>query len=313
MTDIVDNKHNCAALSFHKSLIGLMQLNQLEEVSSVLQPSFLSSRVLNIYYTVYHLFCCCILMTPTEFANVKLNSPQERSDKVIISKNNTVESWESRKKAESDWSTLITHSLIKKFCNNLRTCDLTNAPSYLKSLYRLFIDDTLVNQKCINGLYEKLCYYRDYVLYRPAFILSESDHYWQTAFRLTDDFSSLPTSLELYNAISEIYNGFLIEMENESKPINDSASFWYFTPFLHAIWGCSVNCPVSKLDSTGHTIEELKKFEFLPNDDPNTIQLPTYISHLLDLENIDCILQYNEKYWVPLKNRFQETISKITV
>ena len=57
MTDIVDNKHNCAALSFHKSLIGLMQLNQLEEVSSVLQPSFLSSRVLNTYYTVYHLHC----------------------------------------------------------------------------------------------------------------------------------------------------------------------------------------------------------------------------------------------------------------
>lgn len=60
---------NSAALAIHKSIIGIVKLEELEDVASDnLLSGFLYARAIYTYYCVYHLFVACMLM---DYENTK--------------------------------------------------------------------------------------------------------------------------------------------------------------------------------------------------------------------------------------------------
>lgn len=205
-------KEKCAALAFHKSLIGLSQLNASERVSG--QDSSMygdGARGIYTYYVVYHLFCACMLITPSEFAGMKFKEPAEVTDEQIDNPSECPEQWDRGKEYEADWATKITHGQIKDFCKKRREKQQdwkVNIP-YLVPLYDYFVDDTGADKRCIPAMYEKLCYIRDRVIYRPSNVITTSGRSVQTSAQLGKELRSLPESEQLYRIIKKIYSGIV--------------------------------------------------------------------------------------------------------
>jgi hypothetical protein len=63
----------CAALSFHKSLVGISELNALEMLNSNPNGGGLRiSRAMSSYYSIYHLFICMILLDKEYILKVRM-------------------------------------------------------------------------------------------------------------------------------------------------------------------------------------------------------------------------------------------------
>lgn len=302
-------KPQCAALAFHKSLIGLSQLNALEITASQTELSlFLESRALFTYYVVYHIFCSCMLMAPEKYLQgmkCPLSQPTkygEVTEEEINAPEETPRQWEKCKKAEQDWATVISHGQIKDFCECIRKMDCNafseDAP-YLIPLYKFFIDPSGSETTCIPGLYEKLCYVRDRVLYRPSYVLTDKGYIIQTSAQMHRELMSLPKSGDLYVALTEIYKGFISAVSPGPSEDRIATPCWWF---LYEMWGSRVSSSVNYLRELGHNVRRL---HFLgERESKDSYMFPMYICHLLELESIDFIRKYKMLYWQPLKDMY---------
>ena len=299
-------KTGCAALAFHKSLIGLSQLDALEKASRQ-SSSFYGARGIFVYYTVYHLFCACMLITPSKYVG-ELNPPKkygEVSDEEIDSPSETSAQWEHGKIYESDFATIITHTQVKVFCASLRTCEKgcwsQDAP-YLIPLYHYFVDDANSEEKCIPGLYEKLCYVRDRIIYRPSYVQTTSGRIVQTSAQLGHELRSLPNAEYLYDAITEIYNAIMQHMEKERQ----MGEYGACVAMLTEMWAGTVNeKDLADLCALGHSKRRLQRLG--QHDEDGQYSFPTYISHLLEIESIDFVRTYKKRYWTPLEKAYQDS------
>lgn len=300
-------KANCAALAFHKALIGLSQLDALESVSGILS-SLYGPRGIYTYYVVYHLFCACMLIVPERYGTKDLKPPAnygKTKEEELNNPSETPEQWENGRKYEADWATNITHTQVKKFCAYLRSENKdqwqTDAP-YLIPLYRYFIDDFGAEQHCIPALYEKLCYIRDRILYRPSYVETESGDRIQTSAEIGKELHSLPNVAELYQEISEVYRGFISCMEQERAGVRKMC-----THMLSNMWVGRIQEDVDTLCVLGHKKECLMS---LGNpESPRNFTFPTYISHLIEFESTSFVQKCAEKYWRPLESLYNENWS----
>ena len=62
---------------------------------------------------------------------------------------------------------------------------------------------------------------------------------------------------------------------------------------------------LSELCLLGHQESQLKSLG--SHDVDGAYSFPTYISHLLEMESMDFILKYKEKYWEPLEKLYHES------
>lgn len=159
-----------AALAFHKAIIGISQLDMIEKMESDSVSICRLPKAVLTYYILFHLFTICMLLSDNYRAKEKeekyigtlddLNSPLE-----------TPEQWNRQQQLESDYATRIKHGNIKSYCNTLRKKDYNLLNPIEKILFDNFVqappDDST---PCIKGLYEKVCYIRDRVIYRPSIV-----------------------------------------------------------------------------------------------------------------------------------------------
>lgn len=308
--DILNTKPQCAALAFHKSLIGLSQLNALEITAAQTKlSSFLESRALFTYYVVYHIFCSCMLMAPEKYLPRPLKPPKsygEFTEEEINAPEETPTQWENCKEAEQDWATVISHSQIKSFCNHIREIDrdtFSEDAPYLIPLYKFFVDSSGAETACIPGLYEKLCYVRDRVLYRPSYVVTDEGGIIQTSAQIHRELTSLPKSEDLYAAITEIYKGFISVVSRESSRDIIGTPCWWF---LYAMWIDTVTDNADYLRELGHNVRRLRSFR--ERGPKGCYGFPAYICHLLEFESIDFIRKYKKLYWRPLEDMCNNTL-----
>lgn len=299
-------KEECAALAFHKSLIGLSQLNALEGVSG--QGGFMyGARGIYTYYVVYHLFCSCMLITPPEILNIKFAKLEEVTDEQIDSPSEAPDQWDKGRDYEADWATKISHKQIKLFCKELREIRKNNQQNweaiapYLVSLYKYFVDDTNSEKHCIPAMYEKLCYIRDRIIYRPSDVITTSGRNVQTSAQMGKELRSLPDSAQLYRIIGEIYSKILSCMEREHK----TGEYGPCMQMLDEMWHGRVEEDIDDLCELGHKKRRLQILGQREGEDRYSYQ--TYVSHMLEIESIDFIRMYRKKYWVPLERQYQES------
>lgn len=299
-------KAQCAALAFHKALIGLSQLDALERASGT-SSSFYGARGIYTYYSVYHLFCACMLIVPEQYSTVVLKRPKDYGcikDADLNNPSESPEQWEKGREYEADWATSITHGQIKKFCKGIRQMSQAQWEQdvpYLIPLYNSFIDDTDAEQQCIPGMYEKLCYVRDRVIYRPSFVLMDTGGVAQTSAQMGEELRSLPQAKTLYQAISDVYHGLIIGMERE----RDHDEYGVLTSMFFELWTGRVKEDVNDLCALGHKRRRLQRLG--EKEGANEYSFPTYVSHLLELEDIDFIRRYRKKYWSPLERMYMDS------
>lgn len=291
----------CAALAMHKTIIGIMRLDELEEAASRTGISeFLDARAICTYYSIYHLFAACMLMSDESTKNRKWDF--SASDEEIDSEEETVDTWNTAKKNEQDWATMIKHGQIKSFCEKIRKNkeSLCENKPYLIPLYDNFIDDTLTAGKCKTALYERLCYIRDRSIYRPSFVITKSGRSVQTSRCMGVEIRSLPKAADLFRIVSQIYDGFIAEYECENK---SGECAW----LLHYMWTANlVTCKIEDLTELGHKVDQLKWIGDIDREDEKKMCFSSYEVQLLETESVNNIIKYEEKYWLPLRRKYLE-------
>lgn len=289
----------CVALAMHKAIIGIMRLDELEEAAARTDISeFLDARAICTYYSVYHLFVACMIMTNDESIK-KCKLDFSVSDEEIDSEDETADAWNTAKENEQDWATKITHGQIKNFCKRVRMNreNLYGDKYYLIPLYDNFIDDTLTEGKCKPALYERLCYIRDRSIYRPSFVITKSGHRVQTSRYVGEEIRSLPKAAELFRIVSQIYDGFIKENERENETGECDA-------LLDYMWNDNiVQCKIEDLTKLGHDIEQLKRIGHIDGENQEEICFSSYRVQLLETESVENIIKYEKKYWFPLVKR----------
>ena len=305
---------NSAALAIHKSIIGIVKLEKLEDAASDnLLSGFGDVRAIYTYYCVYHLFVACMLM---DYENTKdiLGKSKEKYFKTLISDNelnrmNEIpEEWEKKKAQERDWATVISHTQVKKYCEILRgkKDSIDSWLPYLIPLYDNFVDDTIECGKCKPALYEKLCYIRDRIIYRPSYVITKSENRLQTSRDLGKEIRSLPKALDLFQIVSDIYDGFLKVYQKEEEK-NKGNSWGECGLLLRFMWIANlVSCWIEDYMELGHKMDELKEIMLFQENDEK-MYFSSYIAQLLETEKIENIIKYNKKYWIPLRKKYPES------
>lgn len=149
-----ENSHNCeaisscAALAFHKSIIGLCELTSIENINTA---SLRLSKALSTYYCVYHLFTCCMLLDSAYDIIVPFDKSDGYArygckDSELNDPSETPEVWEQQKKHEQDLATMINHEQIKNHCKLLRAGALKQKSwqPFKQLLYKYFIEHMLM-------------------------------------------------------------------------------------------------------------------------------------------------------------------------
>ena len=287
-----------------KALIGLSQLNAIEIMARSESVSRMKSeKAIYTYYIAYHLFYSLMLTLPHNIVG-RLEAP--KSDVEGSNLNNPSEEpgvWNACKNYEADWATLIGHGQVKKFCKEWRKaswdCE-NNGLYYMKSLYKYFVDPVGSETKCIPGLYEKLCYVRDRVIYRPSYVVSKTGERFQTSAQLGKEIDSLPTSVELFATIREVYDGLIRSMLYEKVKLGKNGNC---TIMLSAMWNDEAyEKDIDAICELGHSKRRLIRLGH--KDDSGFYSFPSYISQLIEIESIDFIRYYSKKYWNPLEKKY---------
>lgn len=163
-----------ASLCLHKSLIGISELKSIEELtdSSILHELNIS-KAINTYYIVFHLMTFCMLIDSeheliikTKLKNGKV--PFEVNEKILNSKNEKPNTWEKQKHLEVDLASAITHTQIKDYCSNKRKSNISSEP--INIIFNHFI-----KEEPETILYEKICYIRDRIIYRPPLVVEDKE------------------------------------------------------------------------------------------------------------------------------------------
>ena len=277
-----------AALAFHKALIGVVQLNELENNNLRLPKAVIT------YYIVYHIFTLCMLLDLNDSVKkIDLCNPKE-----LNSKSELPEQWNLQRKLEEDYATRIKHIDIKKYCEHMRKKETGKLSATEKILFENFIKQPPdENTPCISGLYEKLCYVRDRAIYRPSVLELTNGGYVQTSLDVKKEIDSLPNSGELYKVICSMYNEFISEAKQTKK----------YNYLLAYMWCLPIDCSDSFAELSDSDAALLRTMQSFYTDNG----LNSHICHMLELyDDISQIKKYDDIYWRPLRDAFRSMQEK---
>lgn len=307
--DNIENEHYisaCSALSFHKSLIGLSELNALEKQKQNVECGGLRlSRTINTYYIVFHLFISLMLLDKTYEIKIKKRFCSNGhvdfgvDFESLCNTSELPDTWNEFKYYEQDLSTLFDHRDIKAYCDDLRrTCDLLKEP-YI-SLYKEFIQSDINEpNKSIPGLYEKLCYIRDRAIYRPSVVIDRRNGgYIQTSLDVRKEIESLPNYNNLYNIIMRIYTFILSNSREQGRNINRT--------FLLHLWSTNISESREYLYSLGYSDTDIDEIRFMKEFLNTELSFGAHVIHLIELCDRERVLNDLENIWGKL---FKMTIS----
>lgn len=271
-----------AALAFHKAIIGVVQLNELECNNQRLP------RAIIAYYAVYHVFTLCMLLDLDD--SVKKINPCNLNE--LNSRSELPEQWNLQRELEADYATQIKHRDIKRYCEQIRKKGKDKLTSIERILFENFIKQPInEHTPCINGLYEKLCYVRDRAIYRPSVVKLTNGGYAQTSLNVKKEIDSLPSGKELYRIIKSIYMEFISKAKQIKK----------YNHLLACIWCYPVDCGIVFNELNDNEAELMRSLTYFDNENG----FNAHICHLLELyDDIYQIKKYEELYWRPLFEAF---------
>lgn len=276
-----------AALAIHKAIIGVCGLSSLENAELKLGISMRSSKAVQAYYVIYHLFTCCMLLDNSYEIKFcpRYREMQYGTDlRELQETPQSPEDWNDRKYLEMDLAVKISHSDIKKYCNKLR-----RRREYYHNHFPRFLDvlyDAFIREDCNVILFEKADYIRDRAIYRPTHVASQTETPIQTSKNVRDQIDSLPTSDLLYDTICAVLKAIWAVPDE---------TFWRFrTAFILEI----VDCPTDYAESLGYTWEKLEQ---VGGSKSNT-SVPSYICQLMELYEPDEVISFYKQYWTPVLN-----------
>jgi hypothetical protein len=199
-------------------------------------------------------------------------------------------------------STIITHKDAKSYCDSLRKKkkDGKAFVKYEDVIFDAFIDDTLdADGKCIRGLYEKVNYVRDRVIYRPSLVVASNGALFQTSKDVRKEIDSLPDSQWLYSVVKETIASIIALIPKEK---GDTNLFWWI---LYVFYIPRNDRDCSELKDLGHSEDDIRRItkecdEARYYEDKGVLCVSHNISHLLELESIEIIIKWHKRYWVPL-------------
>jgi hypothetical protein len=206
----------------------------------------------------------------------------------------TPEAWNRARLLEQDISTKINHTQIKDYCAFLREKNDKGelvSPAY-NILYENFVKVLADEKTSLKGLYEKVCYVRDRVLYRPSFAIGEEEAFIHTSNQLRAEIENLPDSNDIYFVITEIYK----ELISSAKDKN------IFRKFIRLLWTDRIEESEVNVKRLGYTTNDIEKYKMNGNGNEIPLSFSPYITHLMELVNRERLEHDYECYWMPLYN-----------
>lgn len=291
---------NSAALAFHKSLIGISELFLVEEQNVNLRQT----KAVLIYYAVYHLFCCAMLLDPEYeivfMANKDGSLRYGTTERQLNDQSERPEAWRFALKYETDLASRIKHSEIQEYCSNLRKRyqeDQNKLSPWSKILYRSFVKaPNNASSKCIPGLFEKLEYIRDRALYRPTAVwLNDKKQYAQTSLEIREQIESEPSSSGLYEIIKAFWEEILRSKDNT------------ICRFVGMVMGSFIDCETEYANQLGYTWEQLELMNGCQEDQT----VPSYICQMMELYDPEVALMLFERFWKRIVNNDEDNSKSI--
>ncbi|PEW28486.1 hypothetical protein [Bacillus thuringiensis] len=305
-----------AALSFHKALFGISELKALENLSTVENNGGLRmSKAINTYYTVYHLITLMMLIDKENPITIKFRHkldpgeriPIEIDEELLNREGESPEIWEELKSLESDLASRLTHGEIKKYCKEVRE-NFGNKLEPVKIVYEAFI-----SEQTNIILYEKICYIRDRVVYRPTCALNNMDGgIILTSKDVRKEIDTLPNWEQLYKLVTKIHDVFL-KLQGEQEEFGKQISVFYKVLVFY-IWNSRIKNSKDYVQGLGWTEEEIKKYKATSDweecsVEEDEVQFSSYLSHLIEIADVDRIKLDLRDLWEPLKTRYIDSVS----
>ena len=301
-----------ASLAFHKSLIGICGLDEMETAEKELGSNLRSAKAIQTYYVMYHLFTGCMLLDPDYeivFPASKARNAEGRiyygqKQKALRKTPVSARDWDLRGKLEQDLATRIRHSDIKKYCDSIREKMKQGAinQDYIKTLY-----DYYIREDGSAFLFEMADYIRDRSIYRPSFVPYYSNDksnysqapkfdYSQTSKNVRSQIDSMPSSKELFQTLREILLSICID------PAIPKDAFHVL--FLYN----NIDCKTEYANELGYSWDMLSKM----GGDKEREQVPVFIGQMMELYVPEKTGYYFEKYWKTLFDEFRDAAYSIS-
>ncbi|MMZ55268.1 hypothetical protein D1872_171140 [compost metagenome] len=291
-----------ASLCFHKALFGIAELRALDKFKGELDAGgFRMSIAINTYYTIYHLIVLNMLLDEQHELKVRYRKINQKgslnfevSEKVLNSPEETPDHWNKRKDLESDIATMINHSDIKDYLKKVKK--RRKEVSVSVNPVQEIIYKSFIAENCSLVLYEKVSYIRDRVVYRPTIVIENTKgHSIQTSADVRKEIDSLPNWKKLYSTVVEIHNAMLKVAEQDK----------FYRNLLRFSWEV-LTLPENEeyLRSLGWTNEDINNYKdkYRPND----LQFIQYVSHLLEICDIERLRKDVDELWNPIKRKFMD-------
>ncbi|MBJ8104821.1 hypothetical protein JDS80_13395 [Bacillus cereus group sp. N8] len=289
-----------AAMSFHKTLFGLSELKVLQDIPVKYGTGSLKmSETVFAYYTVYHLITFCMLLDEEYeiivMKKLKNNKvPLEGNKKLLNSHEDTPERWNNQEQHERDIASMISHSNIKDYCKSLRNRECIKN-KIVKLIYDHFIS---LEFKTIG--YEKICYIRDRIVYRPTVVIDdENGGIIQTSADLNEELSKLPSWKQYYQILEDLHKK-LIEMYDNSDMVKGLLTYMWRGQPVREEW--------KLLNDLGWTDEEIQMYRSKANS--NELCFDSYISHLIEIRDKERIKKDLREIWFPLRDSYASFFSE---
>jgi len=281
----------CAVLAMNKAIIGVCGLDALETSEVASGIPLRSSKAIQVYYIIYHLFVCCMLMdSGYELRVNKIDSQRKPFSygwdiQELKKRACRPDEWNERKEKEQDLATCITHGGIKSYCYRLRKAVGRNGINCISRELRVLYD-SFIRTKGAIILYEKAAYIRDRSIYRPSFVPSLSDTMIQTSLDVRAQDDSLPNSKDFYSMVKSIHKAIcssLGDSLNESYVLNYA--------FIN-----HVDCKTEYAHKLGYSWDALEELGGNREEE----YVPSAIAQMMELYPQEYTLEYYKKYFLPL-------------
>lgn len=292
--------YNCAALSFHKALIGIADLALIEEIERFGKErnkpySLYISKAIQTYYSVYHLFVCAMLLDP--LYNIKVNyyfiKDYEVSYDDLNSESQDPEQWNNGRKFEQDLASAIQHRHIRKYCEEVR--QRPDKDEEIELLYNNYIKHNNGTTTCIPGLFEKLDYIRDRAIYRPTHVILKEGGYAQTSAEVRKEIDFCPSSQDIYETLFDYFK--IILSKSSSNPLYLNFCYMFANIVEQGNSGNYIRLSDEDISCLHYTWDELEK-EL--DGDPKGKAVPAGVCQMMQVFDKEYVKFAYQKYWKPI-------------
>lgn len=290
-----------ASLSFHKAIIGISELKALSKFSSnEIAGGFRLSKAINTYYVIYHLITFCMLMD--ENYNIKIKKKIvndivqfEVDESELNSDDESPERWNKQGDLEKDIASMISHTDIKNYCRFIRS--LKNK----SKITDLFFENFLKEKNPRLYLYEKVCYVRDRVVYRPTIVIDDIDGMnIQTSADAREEIDQLPDWDKLYEFVISLHDMFISDMLNGDQSVNLFLRYLWVASFIHE--------DKEQLFSYGWSEADIESYK--SNVSYNNLAFDAYLSHIVEILEMKRVKSDYHELWEPLKIKYLDEYNR---